>query len=78
MSQPEKPAIMNRQITDLEAFYFLNLHYANLERLEAEKEFFIKAGYDPQELYYLWDWICDDIQIVPKSLVIQNHATYRP
>lgn len=54
-------------LTPIEASIYVPLLLRKEEMLDNEAEFFIKAGFDPSELYLFWDWTWDDVQIVPDT-----------
>lgn len=64
----EKPPDTN------EMFHFLNLMAKKQQEIFNEFEVFKKLGFDMEELYVLWDWTDDCLQIVPKCIIEDNAA----
>lgn len=69
----QQPRLPNRPLNRFEVTYFNNLWLLKEKTISRELDTMVRMGFEPHEFYFVWDWVDDDIQVVPACMVTQCH-----
>lgn len=71
-----KLPILNRRLNNIEEKYFNLLFNLKQQQIAIELETMTKMGFAADEIYFMWDWFDEDIQVVPSCMVLECKADH--